>query len=181
MEETIDHTSGVLQALESGDTASLSTILGSSFRDPIAGIIRPGIKVLVKGATAEEEKVYAEMVAAGESFTAIEKRIGKEKLRAENVDYFTIRAEDCKARASEVEKIFKLYADSDGKLREFPVVFRDNNWKDIIPHSLRCWGKGGYIKFQSRFVQKIVDEQAKIERVCEFPLKEETKRNLWAC
>ncbi|MGO9014381.1 MAG: hypothetical protein ACLQF0_05325 [Dissulfurispiraceae bacterium] len=177
-EELIDHTSGVLLALESGDTASLSTILGSSFRDPIAGIIRPGIKVLVKDATEEEHKIYSEMVAVGESFVAIEKRLGKERLRAQNVDYFTIRTNDCKARPSEVEKIYKLYADTDGKLREFPVVFRDNSWQDIIPHSLRCWSAGG-LKFQSRFVPKEAGNgQVKMERVCEFPLKEAGKRSL---
>ena len=171
----VDNTTGISRALEYGDIQTMSTILGPKFSPAKAGIIRPGIMALKKDSISDDDrKRFAELLDAGENFKEIEKKLGKDaegksKLRPMNVDYFTIHTRDCKVPSAEVDKISKLYADKDGKLRSFPVWFGANEWWNIVPHSLRCFGTNG-IKFKSNFRQKVVDGKVvDVERICEFP------------
>ena len=174
-EETTSNTIGVIETLESGRIEEIETILGPVFRLPKAGVIRPGIKVLKSGYTTQDQKLYEELVAQGLDWDEIDQRLGKDangksKLIPQNVDYFTIRPEDCQ-NPQNVEAIHKLYADTDGKLRSFPVWFATNEWWNIIPHSLRCFGRQQGLKFTSFFKGS--------ERWCKFPAPVTSKQKVF--
>lgn len=170
--EIFPNTTGVIETLESGRIEEIETILGPVFRLPRAGVIRPGIKILKGNCTAQDQKLYEELVKQGLDWDEIDQRLGKDgegksKLIPHNVDYFTIRPEDCQ-NPQNVETIYRLYADGDGKLRSFPVWFATNEWWNIIPHSLRCFGRQQGLRFASFFKGS--------ERWCKFPAPTTDKR-----
>ena len=171
------HTEGIVRIFQNGDEemlASAATLLGPAFRLPRAGVIRPGIMKLKPGSTKEDELVYERLVKEGLTWEEIDKRLGldqygRSKLIPANVDYFTVLPGDCENPES-AKEIMRLYADKDGKLRSFPVWFPVNEWWNIIPHSLRCFGQSG-IKFRSNFREIRTPHTVKLERVCEYPLE----------
>ncbi|OPY84311.1 MAG: hypothetical protein A4E65_00305 [Syntrophorhabdus sp. PtaU1.Bin153] len=177
MDEYTPNTTGTVAVLDSSDEemiASVATLLGPKFNLPKAGIIRPGIMRLKKGVSAGDEAVYKQMVADGATWDDIDKRLGKDgsnksKLTPQNADYFSIRPRDC-SDPRNVDLIHQLYADkSDGKLRSLPVWFPVNEWWNIIPHSLRCFGTNG-IKYKSSF-REHRNGKVDVVRVCEYPLE----------
>ncbi len=174
----LDNTTGIVSVLNGDNEAMLAhvaTLLGPKFNMPKAGVIRSGIMKLKNNATPQENTLYERMVSEGATWDEIEKAIGcdgygKSKLIPANVDYFTVRPGDCQNPKS-AEEIYKLYADSDGKLRSFPVWFPVNEWWNIIPHSLRCFGQSG-IRFRSAFRENG-------RRVCEFPVEVEQGKKVF--
>lgn len=134
-----------------GDAMSL---LGPVFRLPDMGKISPGIMVPKEGCSEADQALYKRLLQEGASWKEIEQAMGSDerrrrKLKPLNVDYLTIHRKTCQDPAYP-EQIIKRYADPDGKLRKIPVLFASNNWLDIIPHGLRCWGVSG-LKYQSNF------------------------------
>ncbi len=184
IENTTNNTSGVVRELEFGNEEMIQTILGPAYKLPKAGVIRPGIKVLKKGCSDSDSSVYNRMTDEGSSWDEIDKRIGKDrkgksKLIPKNADYFTVRPSDCK-NPDDVRLLYDLYADSDGKIRTIPVWFASNEWYNIIPHNLRCFGARSGLRFYSCF-REIKTPTGKVigsERICKFPLSlEERKRS----
>jgi len=167
----MDHSTAISKAFREDASllADMASLLGPSYRFPRAGVIRPGIMAPKKSCSTADVKKYETMVSQGLSWDEIEKEIGRGKLIPRNVDYFTIHPEDC-VNPENAARIHELYADDDGRLRSFPVVFPVNEWWNIIPHSLRCFGANG-LKFKSDF-KFIRDTNGKVvdaERVCRFP------------
>lgn len=155
------------------DDEFLTPLLGPSTNcQEHSGVIRPGIMVLKKGTTENDKEIYDKLLTAGKTFDEIDKALGlgsdeKSKLKPLNVDYFTVRSNDC-INPAHAKKLME-YADKDDKLRSFPVWFPINEWWELIPHSLKCYGSAG-LKHRSNFIPvrengKIVD----MKMVCETP------------
>ena len=157
--EEISNTTGIVTALALSEEKEVEMILGPVFKLRRAGVIRPGIMVLKKSCTPEQHKTYNDMLAQGKDWDDIARIVGRENLIPKNCDYFTVNPIDCN-NPKDAETIHKLYADPDGKLRSFPVWFPINEWWNIIPHSLRCFGTTG-LKFKSEIING--------EMVCHFP------------
>jgi len=160
-----NNTTGIIETLESGRIEEIETLLGPVFRLQRAGVIRPGIMVLKSRCSQQDHMLYDDLVKQGHDWYEIDSRLGKDKngkskLVPQNVEYFTVRGEDC-ANPDNVKKIYELYASEDDRLRSFPVWFATNEWWNIIPHSLRCFGKQQGLRFQSFFKDS--------ERWCRFP------------
>ncbi len=174
----MDNTNGFIREIERADStvlAELTTLLGPKFKFPKAGVIRSGIMVPKSTCCAEDIKLYDSLVAEGRSWDEIEAKLGldrdkKTKLIPKNVDYFSVFPGDCVNRGN-AKKLHSLYGDKDGKLRSFPVVFPVNEWWNILPHSLRCYGNNG-LKFKSdfRLVKDSNGEVVDASRVCTFPV-----------
>jgi len=152
------------------------TLLGPKFNFPRAGTIRPGVMVPKKSCSEADVELYRSLVKNGVSWEEIEKELGfdargKSKLVPKNVDFFTIHPEDC-SNPENVKRIYDLYADDDGRLRSFPVVFPVNEWWNVIPHALRCFGSNG-LKYKSEFrlTEDTNGDVTDAERVCRFPLE----------
>jgi len=140
----------------------------------VGGTIRPGVMTLKKGATASDIQVFKKLVAENAPWVEIDKALGVDdrggsKLRPLNVDYFSVHQSDF-INPDNAKIIMERYADSDGKLRKFPVWFPFNNWWQIIFHNLAAFGKTSGIKYRSVFVEKREgDRVVGIERVCQYP------------
>ncbi len=148
-------------------------LLSPGYGPPPAGVIRPGIMVLKRGCTQEDEKIYGDGIARGYTWDEIDKRLGpdaqqKSKLTPRNVDFFTVREDDVIDPAW-ARAIKEQYADPQGNIRKLPVWFSSNEWWNIIPHSLKCWSAGG-LRYWSTFktVRNLEDGQPDRKRVCEY-------------
>ena len=159
-----------------GNDEYLTPLLGdSSSGFQRAGVIRPGIMGIKKAASDADKTKYRELIANGATFYEIDEALGRfedgsKKIVSQNVDYFTIRKRDC-ADPENVKRIMEKYADQDGKLRSIPVWFPNNDWWDVIPHSLRCYGSTKGLKHRSAF-NIIRDEYSRVtdyKLVCETP------------
>ncbi len=158
--------------LEAIEQEMLMPVLGSSddYGDR-AGAIRPGIMVLKKeDHTERNEKIYNELIAQGLRFDEIDKALGpgednKSKLTPMNVDYFTVRPNDC-LDPGHAKRIMDMYADKDGKLRSFPVWFNTNDLWEIIPHNLECRVQSR-IQHRTNVIQECRDGRIMKTRVCE--------------
>ncbi|OPY70731.1 MAG: hypothetical protein A4E57_00348 [Syntrophorhabdaceae bacterium PtaU1.Bin034] len=133
------------------------------------GVIRPGIKILKKDCTEADRAKYEQLLALGMSWTDMEKELG-DKLVPDNVDYFTVNSYDC-INPTNADLVKKLYADADGRLRSIPVYFAMNEWWNLIPHRLYCYGRTRGLKHRSSFEYereggRIVDYRM----VCETPV-----------
>lgn len=174
----MDNTNGFIREIERADSvvlAELTTLLGPKFKFPKAGVIRSGIMVPKSSCSADDVKLYDTMVVEGRSWDEIETKLGldkdrKTKLIPKNVDYFSVFPGDC-VNQENTKKLTSLYGDKDGKLRSFPVVFPVNEWWNILPHSLRCYGNNG-LKYKSdfRLVKDRNGEVIDASRVCTFPV-----------
>ncbi len=116
----------------------LTPLLGCDDGVKTCGVIRPGIMALKKDHTDADLLTYNRLVAQGESWEEMAKELS-DRLVPQNVDSFTVNAHDCLNPAN-AELIRKLYADSDGRIRSIPVYFSLNEWWNVIPHRLCCWG-----------------------------------------
>lgn len=174
----MDNTNGFIREIERADSvvlAEITTLLGPKFKFPKAGVIRSGIMVLKSTCSADDIKLYDSLVAEGRSWDEIEAKLGldrdrKTKLIPKNVDYFSVFPGDC-VNKENAKKLHSLYGGKDGKLRSFPVVFPVNEWWNILPHSLRCYGNNG-LKYKSdfRLVKDRNEEVVDASRVCTFPV-----------
>ena len=189
-------TGGLLRALEDGSEEFLAPLLGPDYRHERAGVIRPGIMRLRKYPENQQKlfeqdsRLFAELVAEGLTWDEIEKRLGKliimrdgeqkeaDKLAPMNVDYFTINKGDC-VNPVNADKIRELYADSDGKVRSFPVWFTTNDWWNLIPHSLRCYGFSGLKHKSSIHPDQRRGKMVGYEMVCESPSPVEPGRRIF--
>lgn len=133
-------------------TPSPPSVLGQvAARIPIAGRIRPGIKVLTKAAAAipQAQSLYDQGVAAGHSFDCIEDAVTKalpdlrNPLVPKNMPWFTVRAGDF-THPDLAHQIMQAYGedrgDSEKRLYRFPVVFPSDSWQAVMPHELVAWG-----------------------------------------
>lgn len=164
--------------VERDDPATITeimTLLGPKFRFPKSGVIRPGIMVPKSSCSASDVELYKTLAAQGKTWDEIEAKLGTDgggrtKLIPKNVDYFSVFPGDC-VNPENAHKLMQLYADGDGKLRSFPVVFPMNEWWNIVPHSLICYGSSG-LKYKSDF-KVLKDKNGKgldAESICTFPL-----------
>ena len=172
----IDNTTGLTREIGYENSETIATLLGPIFRLPKAGVIRPGIKVLKKGCSEQDKGMYTSMASKGATWNEIDQILGSDthgrnKLIPTNVDYFTVKPEDCN-NSDDAKRLHDMYADSDGTIRSLPVWFPVNEWYNIIPHGLRVFGKQVGLKFHSHF-KEIRDEGGRVTgycRVCRFPL-----------
>ncbi len=147
----------------------LTPLLGlDDERVKTSGIIRSGIMVLKKDCNDADRARYEQLLSRGMSWADMEKELG-EKLIPQNVDYFTVNGHDCLNPAN-ADLVKKLYADPDGKIRSIPVYFPMNEWWNLIPHRLCCFGATRGLKHRSSFEYereggRIVDYRM----VCETP------------
>jgi len=164
--------------VERDDPATITeimTLLGPKFKFPKSGVIRPGIMVPKSSCSASDVELYKTLAAQGKTWDEIEAKLGTDgggraKLIPKNVDYFSVFPGDC-VNPENAHKLMQLYADGDGKLRSFPVVFPMNEWWNIVPHSLICYGSAG-LKYKSDF-KLIKDKNGQgldAESICTFPL-----------
>lgn len=185
-------TTGAFLLDDSGVEEFITPLLGTSMGgSQLGGTIRPGIMALRKDGVSETDReTYNKMLAAGAKWDDIDKALGpvtthdklmgKSKLIPRNVDYFTVNRSDC-LDPSNADLIMKKYADEDGKLRSVPVYFPTNDWWELIPHSLACYGKTTGIKHRSGFVPQ-KDESGRViglNRICETPEQVEKGRRIF--
>ncbi len=133
-----------------GGSGSLPTLLGQApARIPTGGKIRPGIMVLTRKAAEQSEAkaIYAQGVAEGRSFEAIEKALAqalpqlKSPLVPRNVPWFTVRGADF-PNPEIAREILDTYGEDRGhghRLYRFPVVFPSDHWQTVMPHELAAW------------------------------------------
>ena len=133
-----------------GGSGSLPTLLGQApARIPTGGKIRPGIMVLTRKAAEQSEAkaIYAQGVAEGRSFEAIEKALAqalpqlKSPLVPRNVPWFTVRGADF-PNPETAREILDAYGEDRGqghRLYCFPVVFPADHWQTVMPHELAAW------------------------------------------
>jgi hypothetical protein len=182
VDKPIDNTTATRECLSNSEMSS--TLLEPIFRLPKAGIIRPGIKSLKKGSTPDDQAIYSKMLEEGATWDEIDRALGKDKngkskLIPENVDYFTIRQEDCK-NPDDAKRLHELYADPDGKIRSLPVWFSINEWHNIIPHGLRAFGKMQGIRYYSDIIEKQnADGKKEFIRICRYPLHVEPGKRIY--
>ncbi|MGQ7932702.1 recombination directionality factor [Paraburkholderia sp. D1E] len=147
-----------------------------ALRPPTIGKIRPGIKVLkqaIASANPNAVAMYDEMVAAGDSFEAIDEVLEsrfrlKNALIPRNSPYFTCRRSDF-TNPDVASEILRLYGEDRGqgvKLYRFPVLFAFNDWMGNLPNQMTAWGTTGR-KFFSEYGndgQRYCKTYAKVER-----------------
>jgi len=134
-----------------GSHAVLPTVLGQGpVRIPTGGKIRAGIKVLTDKAAAHADAlaIYARGMAAGDSFTQIEKALAvalpqlKTPLVPKNVSWFTVRGQDF-SNPEIARQILESHGEDRGdgvkRLYRFPVVFPSDFWQVVMPHELAAW------------------------------------------
>ena len=158
----------------------LTPLLGSD-DDSIktSGVIRPGIMVLKKGYTQADLERYNQLLAHGISWEDMAKDLG-DRLIPQNVDYFTANRHDC-INPANADLVKKLYGDPDGKIRSIPVYFSMNEWWNIIPHRLCCYGLTKGLKHRSGFEYERDDRGriADYRMVCETPEELEAGKKLF--
>ncbi len=143
------------------------------------GVVRPGIMVPKKGCEQADVDRYDRLLAQGMSWVDMAKEFG-DKLIPQNVDYFTANRHDC-INPANADLIKKLYADSDGRIRSIPVYFPMNEWWNIIPHRLCCYGLTKGLKHRSGFEYERDDRGriADYRMVCETPEDLEAGKKLF--
>lgn len=149
--EGLDNTNAIASIVETGDLHEVNMILGSRERIRHAGVIRPGIKILLRDATEAQKKLYKQLLDENFGFEHIDAELlkiapkgyaKKTCLMPSNSDYFTIRDEDFK-RPADAEYIRKHYADADGKVRRIPCWLPLSDIEKVIPHNFRAFSAGG--------------------------------------
>lgn len=187
-----NNNTGIIYDIDDNGTEEFITpLLGPSAGGvQYSGIIRPGVMVLRKeGVTEDDKKKFAIMSEAGGKWDDISQALGpittghlkgKSKLIPTNVDYFTVNKRDCLS-GDNADLIMQKYADEDGKLRSIPVWFPINEWWELIPHSLTCFGKTKGIKHKSSFmpVRNSSGRITELKRVCETPEQVEKGRRIF--
>lgn len=134
---------------------STPSILGQARSGiPTCGRIRAGIRILTQAAAAlpGARELYRAGVAAGHNFEQIEAALRaafpalETPLRPKNVGFFVARPADFSNPAL-AGQLMDLYAEDRGdgvrRLYRFPVVFPADMWEAVMPHQMRCHGRGG--------------------------------------
>jgi len=154
-------------------------LLGDDDNVKTLGVIRPGIMVLKKDSAQPDVERYDRLLAQGTSWTDMAKDLG-DKLIPQNVDYFTVNRHDC-VNPANADLIKKLYADPDGRIRSIPVYFPMNEWWNIIPHRLCCYGLTKGLKHRSGFEYERDDRGRIVDynMVCETPEELEAGKKLF--
>lgn len=126
------------------------SVLGETrIRVPIAGRIRPGLKILTKKASEDPraKALYEEGLEKGESFEAMAKKIAEKTgiqnaLVPKNTPFFAVHRHDFVVPET-ADRILELYGEDRGdgerRLYRFPVVFVMDHWLSVIPHGFRCF------------------------------------------
>ena len=173
-------TAYTLPNLDQDSEEFLTPLLGADDESvKTSGVIRPGIMVLKKGCNPADVERYNELLSQGLSWTDMEKEFG-DRLIPQNVDYFTANRQDC-INPANADLVRKLYADPDGKIRSIPVYFAMNEWWNIIPHRLCCYGSTRGLKHRSGFEYER-DDGGRItdyRMVCETPEELEAGKKLF--
>ena len=135
--------------------------------------------VLKKSCEQADVERYDRLLAQGMSWVDMAKEFG-DKLIPQNVDYFTANRHDC-INPANADLIKKLYADPDGRIRSIPVYFPMNEWWNIIPHRLCCYGLTKGLKHRSGFEYERDDRGriADYRMVCETPEDLEAGKKLF--
>ena len=143
------------------------------------GVIRPGIMVLKKDCTQADLERYDDLLARSMSWADMAKELG-DRLIPQNVDHFTVNRHDC-VNPTNADLIKKLYADPDGRIRSIPVYFSMNEWWNIIPHRLCCYGLARGLKHRSGFEYERDDRGriADYRMICETPEDLEAGKRLF--
>lgn len=118
---------------------------------PVAGKIRPGIKVLTKAAKSDipnAEKIYDEGISVGASFEAIEKKLKnanpkfpRRPLTPRNCETFRCNQDDFNAPGA-AQAIIDLHGEDHGdgiQLYSFPIMFPSDNIPDIFRQKFESW------------------------------------------
>lgn len=145
-----------------GAVSTAPSVLGSRAAGiSIGGVIRAGIKELTHAAAqnSQASEVYGKGVEAGKDFDTIEAEIRavapdiKAPLVPKNVPYFTVRAADF-PMPELAHMILKKYGEDRGdgvtRLYRFPVIFPIDNWQQVMPHALKCYGSS-QLKYWSEY------------------------------
>ena len=149
--EQLDATNSLVNVIETGDTEEVAMILGHKEKIRCAGIVRPGIKVLKKGAKPEEIAKFKQMEAEGYGYDQIDIALGGKpktatsRLFPSNSDYFVVRDCDFK-KPGDAQFIRKNYADPDGKVRRFPVWFTQGQIDRVMPHGFKAFDGNGHVR-----------------------------------
>lgn len=152
--EGLDNTNAVASIVETGDLHEVAMILGSRERIRHAGVIRPGIKVLLRDATPDQKTLYKRMLDDGFGFDAIDAELlkiapkgyaKKTCLMPSNCDYFVVRDEDFK-RPADAQYIRQHYADADGKVRRIPCWLPLSDIEKVLPHNMRAFDGGANLR-----------------------------------
>jgi hypothetical protein len=170
------------RAIPNGDYDNeefFTPLLGDDDNVKTLGVIRPGIMVLKKSCEQADVERYDQLLARGMSWVDMAKEFG-DKLIPQNVDYFTANRHDC-INPANADLIKKLYADPDGRIRSIPVYFPMNEWWNIIPHRLCCYGLTKGLKHRSGFEYERDDRGriADYRMVCETPEDLEAGKKLF--
>jgi len=170
------------RAIPNGDYDNeefFTPLLGDDDNVKTLGVIRPGIMVLKKSCEQADVERYDRLLAQGMSWVDMAKEFG-DKLIPQNVDYFTANRHDC-INPANADLIKKLYADPDGRIRSIPVYFPMNEWWNIIPHRLCCYGLTKGLKHRSGFEYERDDRGriADYRMVCETPEDLEAGKKLF--
>jgi hypothetical protein len=170
------------RAIPNGDYDNeefFTPLLGDDDNVKTLGVIRPGIMVLKKSCEQADVERYDQLLAQGMSWVDMAKEFG-DKLIPQNVDYFTANRHDC-INPANADLIKKLYADGDGRIRSIPVYFPMNEWWNIIPHRLCCYGLTRGLKHRSGFEYERDDRGriADYRMVCETPEDLEAGKKLF--
>lgn len=158
-EETLDHNTALHNLIDVGDEQDVQMILGHKDKLRCGGIIRTGIKVLKKDATAAEVKLFKELEAQGLPYDEIDRRLGGQpktntsKLFPKNADHFVIRECDFK-RPGDARTIIEKYADPDGKVRSFPIWLSVGDIDRVLWHSFKSFNGSGTITASSYYEGK---------------------------
>ncbi len=154
-------------------------LLGDDDNVKTLGVIRPGIMVLKKNCEQADVEKYDRLLAQGMIWVDMAREFG-DKLIPQIVDYFTANRHDCMNPAN-ADLIKQLYADPDGRIRSIPVYFPMNEWWNIIPHRLCCYGLTKGLKHRSGFEYER-DDRGRItdyRMVCETPEDLEAGKKLF--
>jgi len=149
--EQLDATNSLVNVIETGDTEEVAMILGHKEKIRCAGIVRPGIKVLKKGAKPEEIAKFKQMEAEGYGYDQIDIALGGKpktatsRLFPSNSDYFVVRDCDFK-KPGDAQFIRKNYADPDGRVRRIPVWFTQGQIDRVMPHGFKAFDGNGHVR-----------------------------------
>jgi Recombination directionality factor-like len=145
-----------------GNAVQVPSIIGAvPTRFPVGGKIRAGIQVLTQAAERlpNVKAIYEAGVAAGKPFDEIEREINKvapdikKALIPKNVPYFTVRRSDF-AAPEIADMIMGKFAEDRGdgvkRLYRFPVVFPADQWQQVMPHGMHCYGSSE-LKYWSEY------------------------------
>lgn len=130
------------------EESAVDKFLGSSFSLERAGMVRPGIMVPKNACPENLKELYTKLVAQNKSWDDIAKAMGEDSsgktwLTMRNVDYFTLRPQDC-ANPSHADLFRQMYA-PDGLIKRVPIVIPFDEIDKLISIRLSMYSKTGLL------------------------------------